>query len=64
MYAENLRYFVEYSMRQLKGFVPRGERVEFKIVLDVDTEQTLTFTVPQTYGAEDQLQPETEFWTP
>lgn len=63
-YPEQMRYFVEFTMRQLKGFVPRGGAVEFEVHIELAGNDTLRFVVPQPYGAEDQLQPETELWTP
>lgn len=63
-YPEQMRYFVEYYMRQLKGLVPKGGAVEFELHFPLSDNDTLRFVVPQPYGAEDQLQPETELWTP
>lgn len=31
MYVENTNYWVEVVLRQLKGFVPKGEPVHFHI---------------------------------
>jgi len=56
----NLHYtraVVEDILRQLKGFVPKGEKVEFTIYYDVDDH--IAFKAVQTFGEEDQLPPET-----
>ena len=52
------RVVVEDVLRQLKGYVPRGEIVHFQ--LSYSPEDSVTFDAVQMFGAEDQPQPESE----
>lgn len=61
MYLENTNFFVEFVLRQLKGFVPKGEPVTFHIRYSVVSgEPSVDFTAIQVFDEEDQLQPQTE----
>lgn len=63
METERIRLFVELIMRQLKGFVPKGEAVRFSLEIDTCKCQRVEFTVVQCFGEEDQLPPQIESLT-
>ena len=61
MYVENTNYWVEVVLRQLKGFVPKGEPVHFHFCFSmVGGQPTIDFTSVQVFDEDDQLQPQTE----
>ena len=55
---EALRFFVEYTLRQLKGFVPKDSPVEYTVIFN--GQDKMSFTVPQIYEEKDNLEPDTQ----
>lgn len=55
---ENLRYFVEYTLRQLKGLVPKDSLIEYTVIFN--GQDKMTFTVPQIYEEKDGPDTETK----
>ena len=53
---EALRFFVEYTLRQLKGFVPKDSLVEYTVIFN--GQDKMAFTVPQIYEEKDKLEPD------
>ena len=55
---EALHFFVEYTLRQLKGFVPKDSPVEYTVIFN--NQDKMSFTVPQIYEEKDNLEPDTQ----
>jgi len=55
---DNLRFFVEYTLRQLKGFVPKNSPVEYTVMFN--GQDKMSFTVPQIYEEKDSPDAETK----
>lgn len=55
---EALRFFVEYTLRQLKGFVPKDSPVEYTVIFN--GQDKMSFIVPQIYEEKDNLEPDTQ----
>lgn len=60
METETTRLFTELVLRQLKRFVPKGERVHFSLEIDTGRIQRVEFDAIQVFDEEDQLPPQIE----
>lgn len=61
MYIENTNFLVEAVLRQLKGYVPKGDPVNFHIRYTAcDGDPYVDFTAIQPFDEADPLQPQTE----